>query len=130
MASKIEMIDGWYNSYKWLSSKKWLTGNGLETFFEKPFHDALIKHFGFKNLSNLQNESKTFFTNYAAALHHKKPVAPDLWIIDKNGNHRFIECKLPGDKIGSHQIAGLMLIKENLKISKPIAVSIANLYSD
>ena len=122
------MIDGWYNSFKWLTSKKWLTGNGLEPVFEKPFHDALIKNFGFNRLSNLQKESKSLFSNNVDDFNKKKPVAPDLWIIDKNGNHKFIECKLPGDTIGLHQKAGLILIKENLKNSSQITVSIANLY--
>jgi len=129
VSSTIKMIDGWFNSFKWLSSEKWLTGNSLEPVFEKPFHDTLIKYFGFKNLRNLQNESTALYKGNAEYLHHKKPVAPDLWIIDKKGNHRFIECKLPGDKIGPHQIAGLLLIKENLKVSEKISVSIANLHS-
>jgi hypothetical protein len=28
-----------------------------------------------------------------------KPVPPDLWLIDRQGNHRFIEVKLPGDRL-------------------------------
>jgi hypothetical protein len=121
---------GWYSSFKWLTSEKWLSGISLKPDFEKPFHNALIKYFGFDGISNLQKQSRSFFEKNAYELNNKKPVAPDLWIIDKNGNHRFIECKLPGDKIGEHQKAGLRLIKENFKNSAPMAVSITNLYSD
>ena len=128
VAARIKMIDGWYNSFKWLTSKKWLSGIDLKPDFEKPFHEALIKHFGLSNLKNLQQVSRSFFKNNSDELNKKNPVAPDLWIIDKNGNHKFIECKLPGDTIGLHQKAGLMLIKENLKNSSQITVSIANLY--
>jgi hypothetical protein len=130
LASKMKMKYGWYISFKWLTSEKWLSGNGLKPDFEKPFHDALIKYFSFDNLSNLQKESRAYFENNAGELNKRKPVAPDLWIIDENGNHRFIECKLPGDKIAPHQIAGLLLIKENLKDFSRILVSIVNLYSD
>ena len=130
VAISIKMIDGWYNSFKWLTSKKWLSGIDLKPDFEKPFHEALIKHFGLSNLKNLQQVSRSFFKNNSDELNKKNPVAPDLWIIDKNGNHKFIECKLPGDTIGLHQKAGLMLIKENLKNSSQITVSIANLYPD
>ena len=37
IASRIEMKEGWYNSFKWLTADKWLSGGGLEPKFEKPF---------------------------------------------------------------------------------------------
>jgi hypothetical protein len=43
---------------------------------------------------------------------HRKPVAPDLWLIGKDGKFRFIESKLPGDTISFSEIAGLALIKK------------------
>ena len=57
----------------------------------------------------------------------KKPVPPDLWLIDAHANHRFIEVKLPGDKIKPHQLAGLALIASCLSAPTPISVEIVEL---
>ena len=48
-SSKIK--DGFYNSYKWMTAEKWITGKGLKPEFEKPFYDGLHKYIGTKNLS-------------------------------------------------------------------------------
>ena len=130
VASKLHMVNGWYNSFKWLTAKKWLTGIGLEPIFEEPFYDALIFHFGFNSISNLQKEARSFFENNSSNLNRKKPVAPDLWIIDRNGDHYFIECKLPRDHIAPHQKAGLVLIRDNLKSINLIKTFIFNLYPE
>jgi len=126
IATKTEMVEGWYSSFKWLTSKKWITGKGLEDEFERPFFEALMRHIGKDILKELQDRAKKIVENGI----HKKPVAPDLWLIDKNGHFKFIESKLPGDVINRHQIAGLALIKKCLSAVKPVAVSIVTLYPE
>ena len=56
------------------------------------------------------------------------PVAPDLWLL-VNGEHRFIEVKLPGDRLRSSQRAGLELVAAHLPSALPIAVSVVELVS-
>ncbi len=48
-SSKIK--DGFYNSYKWLTAEKWITGKGLKPEFEKPFYNGMHKYIGTENLS-------------------------------------------------------------------------------
>jgi len=85
-------------------------------------------------LARLQQYTVDFYNRHKERFmdgsKYKKPVAPDLWLIDKQGNFKFIESKLPGDTIGLHQIAGLALIRKYLEASVPISVSIMNLYPD
>jgi hypothetical protein len=126
IASNTEMVEGWYNSFKWLTSKKWITGKGLEDKFEKPFHEALMKYIGKEKLIDLQCRAKNLFKNGVK----QKPVAPDLWLITKSGKFMFIESKLPGDVINHHQIAGLALIKKYLDAVKPVSVVIVTLYPE
>ena len=132
IASRIDMRDGWYNSFKWLTSKRWITGKSLKPRFEKPFHKALVKHIGLDVLSKLQEKSIRLFEKHKEKFREgdvfRKPVAPDLWLIETNGDFRFIESKLPGDKIGYHQLAGLALIKKYVKVQNMVSVSICNLY--
>lgn len=134
IASRIEMKEGWYNSFKWLTADKWLSGDGLDPKFEKPFHSALMKHIGSDVLAALQENAIGFYNRHKERFmdgnKYKKPVAPDLWLIDKEGRFRFIESKLPGDTIGPHQIAGLALIGKYLKVSVPVSVSIMHLYPE
>jgi hypothetical protein len=129
ISCNVNMIDGWYNSYKWLSAKKWLTGKGLKSDFEKSFYCALERNFGKDAVDNLQQKSISFFQNHKNSL-SGKPVAPDLWIIGEDKLYRFIESKLPGDTINPRQIAGLALIKKHLEHSNPISVSIVCLYPE
>ena len=132
IASRVEMKEGWYNSFKWLTAGKWLSGEGLEPKFEKPFFNALMEHIGADMLSGLQENSINFYNKHKEKFidskKHKKPVAPDLWLIDNEGRFRFIESKLPGDTIGAHQIAGLALISKYIRVPTP--VSIIHLYPE
>jgi hypothetical protein len=52
-----------------------------------------------------------------------------LWLIDKDGNHRFIEVKLPTDWVKPHQLAGLAAISCCLvaKAGKNVAVEVFEL---
>jgi len=126
------MLEGWYNSFKWLTNAKWISGKGLKPQFEKPFYDALMKHVGFDVLSKLQKNSLRLFEKhkekFRVGKEFRKPAAPDLWLIDANGDFRFIESKLPDDTIGYHQLAGLALIKKYVKPQNRVSVSIFNLY--
>jgi hypothetical protein len=117
-----------------LTADKWVTGNGLEPRFEKPFHVALMQNIGKDLLYNLQAKAAVFFNEYKEksmdGRQPKKPVAPDLWVIDKNRNFIFIESKLPGDSIQPHQIAGMALIKKHLETCAQVSVSIITLYQE
>lgn len=134
IASRIEMKEGWYNSFKWLTADKWITGDGLEPEFEKPFYNELMKYIGADALARLQAGAIKFYDKYKERFmhdeHYKKPVAPDLWLIDSEGRFRFIESKLPGDVIGPHQIAGMALIGKYLGETFPVSISIMHLYPE
>jgi hypothetical protein len=125
IASTVEMKDGWYASFKWLTSKKWISGHGLNSLREKQFFEALMKHIGSKRLLNLQQKAKRSWKETKGNI--AKPVAPDLWLIGKGGEFSFIESKMPWDSIRPEQIAGLKLIKKYLKVDVPVKVSIVNL---
>ncbi len=56
-SSKIK--DGFYCSYKWLTAKKWITGKGFKSVFEKPFYEGLQKYIGTENLSCLVPVNKS-----------------------------------------------------------------------
>ncbi len=116
-----KMNEGWYSSYQWLTSDQWLTGKSLTSRFEKLFYEALHTHLGTDPLTKIQNNSKNFL--YKNKI---KPRAPDLWLIDKSGEHHFIECKKGSDKIHCGQIESLAIIKKYLKC----LIRIINLYPE
>jgi hypothetical protein len=120
IASRIEMKEGWYSSFKWLTSPKWLSGDGLDPLLEAPFFEALMKYLGPKMIFKLQEKARTG----RGGREGSKPVAPDLWIVGKDGGLRFIESKMPGDRIRPSQVAGLKLIKKYLRMNIPVRVSI------
>lgn len=139
IASTTDMTEGWYNSFKWLTSDQWITGKGLESKFKKPFYNTLMTYIGPQLVENLQQKTSILFDNYKEKFYdprenkYHKPVAPDLWLICKDGQYRFIESKLQTDNYADtakpHQIAGLALIKKYLKVSNPVSVSIMYLYA-
>lgn len=93
-----------------------------------------MKHIGADVLARLQENSIGFYNRHKERFmdgnRYKKPVAPDLWLIDKEGSFRLIESELQGDTIGPHQIAGLALIGKYLRVSVPVSVSIMHLYPE
>jgi len=128
IASRIEMKEGWYNSFKWLTQEKWLSGENLYSGFEWNFHIALVRLFGSDKLTILQERANALFNAHEGKLGGSKPVAPDLCIVAQDGSIRFIESKLPGDTIKAHQIAGMALIKKYLEsLNNVIKVSIIEL---
>jgi len=105
--------EGWFNSWDWISSKGWMTGqysksndpkiNDLKNRF---YEGALVNYIGKEKLSDLLEVQKDFSL---------KPEPPDLWLVDKNNKHYFIEVKRNGDTFSDAQILGLALIYVCLK---------------
>lgn len=110
---------GWYGSFKWLTSPRYLDGRGL-TGYAAEFARALRAHF--EDLGRFQQRARRLGQALGA-----KPVAPDLWLI-VDGRHRFIEVKLPGDSVSARQLAGMALIGRCLRADRPISLSIVQLY--
>ena len=104
-SSKIK--DGFYNSYKWMTVKKWITGKGLKPEFEKPFYEGLHKYIGTENLKEIQKRSNKYRESHDG----NKPVASDLILIGNSGRLMFFEIKLPGGTIRPNQIPGLAILK-------------------
>jgi hypothetical protein len=117
IASKLghTITEGWYNSFKWLTASKWVTGKKLEPRFGLPFYEALCNRIGANIIADLQQRAKSYYHGHGNELENKKPVAPDLWLVDANENFMFIESKMEGDQIKPHQLAGLALISKYLK---------------
>lgn len=128
IASRIEMKDGWYSSFKWLTSPKWLTGDGLGSSQEASFFEALMEYIGPEMILKLQEKAKVYGKGTEGG--STKPAAPDLWLIGKDGDFRFIESKMPWDTIRPSQVAGLKLIKKYLRANAPVRVSIINLHPE
>lgn len=134
IVTQIGMKAGWYSSFKWLTADRWVSGRGLKNKFERDFYHALMEYIGSDSIKKLQEKALSFFNKHREQFKvgktYKKPVAPDLWIIDQKGRFRFIESKLPDDRIGHAQIAGMNLIKEHLKVPAPVSVSIMQLHPE
>lgn len=120
VATKVSHRDGFYGSFKWLTNSRFVGGGrfgqGPTEQYKDRFRKALRDNFTKKQLRDLQQK--------ANRLRGRKPVPPDLWLIDRKGNHRFIEVKLPGDRLGSHQLAGLALIAHCLRGRSNARVSV------
>ena len=114
VASETPHRDGYYRSFKWLKNRRFCTerpfGRGKAQPFQESLRSALLENFGARAIEHLQEAAESLFKRYSAELDGVFPTAPDLWLIDANGRHIFIEVKMPGDSIAPHQIAGLALI--------------------
>jgi hypothetical protein len=119
VATSVTHEQGWFGSFKWMSS--WPRRSGSE--YASEYRAALMSNF--PNVSDLP--SKSFALR--RLLGGKKPVPPDLWLI-VNGEHRFIEVKLPGDVLRPTQVAGLALIATCLSEKKTLSVWLYNLYPE
>lgn len=118
VASRTGMKDGWYSSYKWLTADKWVTSAGLKEGFEVKFYEALDKHLGLPLVERIQSMVRAT---------DKKLVAPDLWMILRDGTHRFVEVKLEKDRLSHEQTYGLKVIQHALtEAGLPVHVAIAN----
>jgi hypothetical protein len=119
VATRVAHEDGWYGSFKWLSS--WPATDGSR--YATEYRAALKKHFPAVSEISLSGMP------LREHLEGKKPMPPDLWLF-VNGAHQFIEVKLPGDSIRPSQIAGLAQIATCLSGTRPVSVWIYNLYPE
>jgi len=115
--------EGWYGSFKWLTSRKWSGDAKLRNRYQAAFREALRQHF--PDLRQFQQVVAASTREFGG----RKPVGPDLWFATAR-QHRFIEVKLPGDRVGRHQLLGLALIATFLRSDRPMSVEVVNLFSD
>ena len=120
VASRMSHAEGYYCPFKWLTSSTWANADALEAKDSAEFKRALARHF--PKLGELQAKAAAF----AKVLGGSKPVAPDLWLV-VNGEHRFVEVKLPKDAVAPQQLAGLALLAKCLPSQKPVSVILVNL---
>jgi hypothetical protein len=101
--------EGWYSSHSWLSAPRWRgkDADGWPTH-EAELKAALSSYLG--NVEELQNVAR----HLDESLDGRRAVAPDLWLFTGR-RHRFIEVKLPGDRISDSQLAGLAVIATTLQ---------------
>ena len=113
--------DAWYGSFKWLTSPKWTGDQRLADRYQTGFREALQHRF--RDLEGFQKTVALAMTRLGGA----RPVGPDLWLISPK-RHRFIEVKLPGDRLARHQLVGLALIALFLRADRPTSVEVVNLH--
>jgi hypothetical protein len=117
----------YYASFKWLTNSKFADTEPLADKRQEQCREALHRHFGQPRIEELQRLVDALFRSSQKALGKKKPTAPDLWLVDRRGHHRFIEVKLPGDSIAPHQVAGLAAIACVLNRPKTVSVEVVHL---
>jgi hypothetical protein len=122
VATKWAHEEGWYCSYKWLTSRIWTDETNPKDKYKRMVKLALRTHFPAQR--QLQARGMTL-----AAQLGEKPVPPDLWLIGNN-EHWFIESKIPPDEIDDAQLAGLALIAICLPSSKPVHVAVIYLQNE
>jgi hypothetical protein len=134
VASVARPREAYYGSFKWLTNKRF-AGSGK--FPKGPAHQdqerfrgALQRHFGLKRLERLQRAVQALCRTCRKQLAGKAPTAPDLWLVDRRGRHRFIEVKLPGDSVAPHQLAGMAAIACVLKRPHRVSVEVIYLHDD
>jgi hypothetical protein len=114
--------EGWYGSFKWMTSPKWCGSANIRDRYQGRFRDALNEYF--PQLDEFQRSARTS----TSAIGGRKPVGPDLWFPLRRG-HRFVEVKLPGDHVGRHQPVGLALIATMLPSDRPFSVEVVHLHN-
>ena len=107
---------GWFSSFKWLYDAKWVTGenpeeenNRIIRELKREFYrDAIKGQIGLERLQEMQKVGRILGAR-----------APDLWLIDSNKRHYFIEVKKEGDIPDSEnkQLLGLALLEKYFKQS-------------
>jgi hypothetical protein len=117
---------GWFNSYHWLAEEEWANENyvaprekfAMDEELKTEFNQALLDNIGLKLVKKIQTQVNILYDNFKKDLKYSKPKAPDLWFIDKNGKHHFIEVKMrPQDTAKNHQVAGLVVLYKCLNAS-------------
>jgi hypothetical protein len=126
VAANIKHRSGYYGSFKWLTNPRFSSDRpfpeGSTRIFQEELRTALWKHFGRRQLEKLRERARDLENTTGV-----RPVAPDLWLVDRQGNHRFIEVKLPGDRVRPSQLAGMALIKSCLCTKARLSVEVADL---
>jgi hypothetical protein len=126
VSTRIEHQEGYYGSFQWLTNPVFASDgpfpDGPTKKFKEQYRSALKKHFGPDQLLEVMKNAATLEGLYGIT-----PAAPDLWLVDRAGNHRFIEVKLPGDWIKEHQLAGLAVIGRTLHSDKQLSVEVFDL---
>ena len=129
VATRITHQEGFYGSFKWLTNARFSDGRPFPAGRTKRLKDqlrkVLTKHFTEEGLQVLRERARRFKKETGV-----RPVPPDLWLVDRRGNHRFIEVKLEGDRIRRAQLAGLALIASCLHAKARISVEIVELHPD
>jgi hypothetical protein len=129
VAANTKHVTGYYGSFKWLTNPIFSSNQPFATgptaVFKEQLRNALHQHFGKRQLENLQKRARA--RHQATGV---RPVPPDLWLLDRHGGHRFIEVKLPGDRIRPQQVEGMKLISSSLRPKNPTSVEIIDLYPD
>lgn len=120
----------WYSSYKWLTKDRWLTGKVAKGYKAQFYHD-LMAYIGREKVISLQRCANSFRERDAGKILGRTengkvryPVAPDIWLLLRDGTIKFIECK-HNEKLENTQLVGLALIKKYLTSN----VSIVRVYS-
>ena len=112
---------GWYGSFQWLSVQAWCASRRPPAQgYPALFREALDKYV--LNLRDTQSREAIL----RSLLGGKHAAAPDLWLFT-GSEHRFIEVKLPGDRLRDSQLAGLALIAVCLKTAHPVSVEVVSL---
>jgi hypothetical protein len=128
VATQIAHAEGYYGSFQWLTSPMFLGDRpfpqGLTKDFQQQYRSALQRHFA-DELDLLQRNARKL-----AKSTRVRPAAPDLWLVESSGHHRFLEVKLPHDQVSDSQIAGLAVIAKSFGPSKNVSVEIVELHPD
>lgn len=117
---------GWFNSYHWLAEEEWADENyifpreqfSIDRELKIEFRQALKDNIGFDLVKKIQRHANILYDNFQKDLEDSKPKAPDIWLIDNEGKHYFIEVKMrPKDTAANHQVAGLAILHKYLNAS-------------
>ena len=130
VASLIPHREAYYNSVKWLTNPRFARTRELVDADHERLRAALHLHFGEARIAKLQREVMRLARRFSKELRQKLPTAPDLWLVDKRGKHRFIEVKLPGDSVAPHQLAGMAAIATVLGSRNRVSVELLQLDDD
>lgn len=112
--------DAWYSSFKWLTASCWADGRRLTHPARQDFKSTLGQHF--PTLARVQRLAAAMCAELGIT-----PVAPDLWLL-RNGEHWFVEVKIPPDALADSQIAGMALIASQLRGAMPVKVATVYLH--
>lgn len=130
VASQTPHREAYYGSFKWLTNRRFASSREFSDRYQEQFRKALQGHFGQRRIEKLQLAVQALARSCRKELDGKEPTAPDLWLVDKRGRHRFIEVKLPGDSVAPHQVAGMAAIACVLKTPHRVSVEVIHLHDD